>query len=75
MLNISITEPWFSYMLINKKKIEGRLNKGKFSSLEKNQILNVLNSDNSKSFKIKIINIVKNKQSSLFTTKRTKLSN
>ncbi len=39
MYNITVSEPWFSLILIGIKKHEGRLCKGKFAKLKKgNQI-------------------------------------
>jgi ASC-1-like (ASCH) protein len=35
----SVNEPWFSFIKKGKKKIEGRLNKGKFKELKVNDII------------------------------------
>jgi ASC-1-like (ASCH) protein len=51
---ISVSEPWFSHIKHKKKKIEGRLNKGKFAELKKDQIIKIKNSDSSDSFSVKI---------------------
>ncbi len=57
MKEINVSEPWFSYLKNKKKKIEGRLNKGTFASLEKGEIVKFVN--NKDSFKAKIKKIVK----------------
>jgi ASC-1-like (ASCH) protein len=57
MKEISVSEPWFSLMKNKTKKIEGRLNKGVFSTLEKGEIIKFVN--NNDSFKAKIKKIVK----------------
>jgi len=60
MKEINVSEPWFSLMKNKKKRIEGRLNKGVFSSLEKGEIIKFVNgSDKQVSFKAKIKKIVK----------------
>jgi len=41
MINISISQPWSNYIKEGKKTIEGRLNKGKFSELKKNDLLSI----------------------------------
>lgn len=58
-ININVSQPWFTYICKKEKKIEGRLNKGKFSELTKNQIIYFNNNDNI--CKCKIYNIVKYK--------------
>ncbi len=57
MKEINVSEPWFSYIQNNKKKIEGRLNKGLFATLKKNEIIKFVN--NTKSVIVKIKKIVK----------------
>jgi ASC-1-like (ASCH) protein len=57
MKEINVSEPWFSLMKNKKKRIEGRLNKGVFSTLEKGEIIKFVN--NNDSFKAKIKKIVK----------------
>ncbi len=56
MKEISVSEPWFSYLKNKKKKIEGRLNKGTFAQLQKGEIIKFVN--NNDSFKAKIKKIV-----------------
>ncbi len=57
MKEINISEPWFSLIKNKKKKIEGRLNKGVFATLEKGEVIKFVNND--KSFNVKIKKIVK----------------
>ncbi len=57
MKEINVSEPWFSYLKNKKKKIEGRLNKGTFSELQKGEIVKFVNGE--KSFKAKIKKIIK----------------
>ena len=45
MQEINVSEPWFTYIKKNKKVIEGRLNKGTFSNLKKNDIVKFKNND------------------------------
>ena len=52
-------QPWFTLIKNKQKKIEGRLNKGVFSTLEKGEIIKFVNND--KSFNVKIKKIVKYK--------------
>lgn len=54
---INVSEPWFNYICTNKKTIEGRLNKGNFSLLKKDDIIYFKN--NNKECKCKIKKIVK----------------
>jgi ASC-1-like (ASCH) protein len=56
MKEINVSEPWFSFLKNKKKRIEGRLNKGVFSTLEKGEIIKFVNGDNT--FKAKIKKIV-----------------
>jgi len=58
MEEISVSEPWFSYICSGKKRIEGRLNKGKFSSLNKKQVIKIIEENTNKSCIVKILNIV-----------------
>ena len=57
MKEISVSEPWFTLMKSKKKKIEGRLNKGVFATLKKDDTVKFINNDNH--FKAKIKKIVK----------------
>jgi ASC-1-like (ASCH) protein len=52
----NLSEPWFSLIKIGKKTIEGRLNKGDFKELKKNDIIKFINNDFSipRSFLVKI---------------------
>ncbi len=60
MKEINVSEPWFSFLKNKKKRIEGRLNKGVFSTLEKGEIIKFVNGgDKQVSFKAKIKKIVK----------------
>ncbi len=59
MKEINVSEPWFSLMKNKKKRIEGRLNKGIFSTLEKGDIIKFVNNANNDSFKAKIKKIIK----------------
>jgi ASC-1-like (ASCH) protein len=43
MIEISVSNPWYSYIEKGKKKIEGRLNKGKFALLKKGEIIKFTN--------------------------------
>lgn len=58
-----VEEPWFSFIKNGKKSIEGRLNKGSFQNLIKDDI--VIWKNNNKSFKTKIVSIHHHKN---FTT-------
>ena len=49
--------PWFDFIKSKKKKIEGRLNKGIFSSLLQGDIIKFKNNDDF--IKAKVLNIVK----------------
>jgi ASC-1-like (ASCH) protein len=55
MKEINVSEPWFSYIINKKKKIEGRLNKGVFATLKKGDIIKFTNNDKSVIVKIKKI--------------------
>ena len=44
-LNKNISEPWFSLIKLGLKKVEGRLNKGDFSLLNKGDILHITNNE------------------------------
>jgi ASC-1-like (ASCH) protein len=55
MKEINVSEPWFTYIKDNKKKIEGRLNKGVFATLKKGDIIKFTNDDKSVTVKIKKI--------------------
>ncbi len=57
MKEINVSEPWFSLLKNKKKRIEGRLNKGTFTTLKKGEIIKFIN--NNDSFKVKIKKIVK----------------
>lgn len=57
MKEINVSEPWFSYIKNKKKVIEGRLNKGVFSTLNKGDIIIFVNND--KQIKVKIRKITK----------------
>jgi len=50
-----VEEPWFSLIKNGKKNIEGRLNKGRFQNLMKDDI--VIWNNNNNQFKTKIISI------------------
>ena len=54
-----VQEPWFGYIKSGKKTIEGRLNKGSFKELTKNDIVHWKNDD--KIIKTKIISIHRHK--------------
>ena len=43
-ITINVSEPWFTYIKRGKKRIEGRLNKGPFATLKKNNIIKFKNS-------------------------------
>lgn len=55
MHQISVSEPWFSFIKNNKKKIEGRLNKNVFSELKKGDIVIWTHNNDSVKTKIKRI--------------------
>jgi ASC-1-like (ASCH) protein len=57
MTTINVQEPWFSYIKNNKKKVEGRLNKGLFATLKKGD--EVIFKNNDESVKARIKKIVK----------------
>uniref|UniRef100_A0A6C0KVG0 ASCH domain-containing protein n=1 Tax=viral metagenome TaxID=1070528 RepID=A0A6C0KVG0_9ZZZZ len=42
---INVSQPWFDYIKLGKKTIEGRLNKGMFSQLKKDDIIKFVNKD------------------------------
>jgi ASC-1-like (ASCH) protein len=58
---IHVSQPWLSYIKNKDKRIEGRLNKGTFSQLQKKEIVRFFNKDLNQKFNVKIINIVKYK--------------
>jgi ASC-1-like (ASCH) protein len=43
MYEISVKEPYFSYIKNKQKTIEGRLNTGKFSLFKKGEVLKIIN--------------------------------
>lgn len=45
MYEITVKEPYFSYIKKRKKTIEGRLNTGKFSLFKKGDTLKIINGD------------------------------
>lgn len=57
IVEINVQEPYFGYILSGEKKVEGRLNKGKFVSLEVGDILRI---NNKTDFKISGKKIYKN---------------
>ncbi len=54
--DFSVSEPWWSLMKIGAKKIEGRLNRGKFAALKKGDVIRVRN-DNQREFHAKVTRI------------------
>ena len=52
----NLSEPWFSLIKLGLKTVEGRLNKGDFKELKKNDIIKFINNDFpiSRNFKVKI---------------------
>ena len=56
-----LSEPWFSLIKVGQKKCEGRLNKGDFSKMKKDDILQFENNDFgfARSFTCKITSIRK----------------
>ena len=40
-----LSEPWFTLIKLGIKKVEGRLNKGEFSNMKKDDIITFINSD------------------------------
>ena len=52
MKEINVQEPWFTYIKNSKKVIEGRLNKGTFSELKKNDIIKIKNNEDECSVQI-----------------------
>ena len=57
MQEINVSDPWFLLIKKGKKKIEGRLNKGTFANLKKDDIIKFKNNDSF--FMAKIIKIIK----------------
>jgi len=59
MLKKHLSEPWFSLVSLNKKKYEGRLNKGDFRDIKVNDIIEFYNDDFEikRSCKMKVIKI------------------
>ena len=55
MPEINVQEPWFSLIKNKKKKIEGRLNKGLFATLKKDDIVTFVNNNDKFDAKIKKI--------------------
>lgn len=41
----NLSEPWFSLIQVGKKTVEGRLNKGDFANMKKNDIIEFHNND------------------------------
>lgn len=58
-MEIKVSDPWFSFIKNKQKKIEGRLNKGKFSKFSKNDIITIKNSDESITVTAKIVKLVR----------------
>jgi len=52
MYNITVREPWFSFIQKGEKTVEGRLNKGRFSKLKSKDVI-IWENENEK-FKVKI---------------------
>jgi ASC-1-like (ASCH) protein len=46
-LNVNVQEPWFTLISLGLKKVEGRLNKGKFAQMEKGDEIEFVNGDRS----------------------------
>jgi ASC-1-like (ASCH) protein len=46
MIEINVKDPWFTFIKNGCKKIEGRLNKGKFALLKKGEIIKFNNNNN-----------------------------
>jgi ASC-1-like (ASCH) protein len=46
-LNVNVQEPWFTLISLGLKKVEGRLNKGKFAKMEKGDEIEFVNGDRS----------------------------
>jgi ASC-1-like (ASCH) protein len=57
MQEINVSDPWFLLIKKGNKKIEGRLNKGTFANLKKDDIIKFKNNDSF--FMAKIIKIIK----------------
>jgi len=53
MHEISVQEPYFSYIKNKRKTIEGRLNTGKFSSFKKGELLKIINDNEYVTVKIR----------------------
>jgi len=56
-----LSEPWFSLVMLDKKKYEGRLNKGEFSSLKVGNVITFFNDDFSihREFSVEVTKIKK----------------
>ena len=52
----NLSEPWFSLIKVGLKTVEGRLNKGDFQAMKKNDIIKFVNNDFSvpRKFKVKV---------------------
>lgn len=59
MTEINVNKIWFDHIKTGDKTIEGRLNKGKFKTFKKDEIIYFKNDQNK--IKIKIINIIEYK--------------
>jgi len=57
----NLSEPWFTLIMLGLKKVEGRLNKGDFKNMKKNDLIIWMNDDFGfhREFKTKIIKITK----------------
>lgn len=53
---INVSHPWFDYIKLGKKTIEGRLNKGIFSQIKKDDIIKFVNNDDYVKVRVKNIN-------------------
>jgi ASC-1-like (ASCH) protein len=55
--NKHLSEPWFTLIKIGSKKIEGRINKGEYGDMKKNDTIEFTNNDLgfNRTFKVKII--------------------
>lgn len=57
MLTKDVQEPWFSYINNGQKNVEGRLNKGSFSTIKKNDIIIWINGN--KKIKTQVVSLHK----------------
>lgn len=47
-MEITVNEPWFTYIMNGQKTVEGRLRKGKFIDIKRGDIIAIVSSENTR---------------------------